>query len=315
MGYLDELLGYQQQSQISGKGKLQGNQVEAAFRGYIGAQETAAQNSRQLDLQNRQLALQQQAENSREGEFTQSQAQQQSEYTAGLASQQEIAAGQMSTGLQETAMGTASSEKNTALNAATSTANTLTATRSAEAIAANALEVQKSAQAAQQMQGYIQSGVSALGTVGTGALLYKIYGATPTPAAPVTPSYTPEPSDVSDLDAGFGSTSDTAIEGGAAEGTSLAAYATPLAYIGAAEAVKGALGGGNTSYADKTTTQRMADEPATEGMLTTLAPGALFADPDTLVGQAVQNLNAAESDVLSPINYVFGNKGSSGHGK
>ena len=52
MGYLDELLGYQQQSQISGKGKLQGNQVEAAFRGYIGAQETAAQNSRQLDLQN-----------------------------------------------------------------------------------------------------------------------------------------------------------------------------------------------------------------------------------------------------------------------
>ena len=180
MGYLDELLGYQQQSQISGKGKLQGNQVEAAFRGYIGAQETAAQNSRQLDLQNRQLALQQQAENSREGEFTQSQAQQQSEYTAGLASQQEIAAGQMATGLQETAMGTTSSEKNAATAAAASTANTLAATRSAEAIASANREEQAKEASAKETQGYITDATTA---AVLGVAAYNYLGGATTGAA------------------------------------------------------------------------------------------------------------------------------------
>lgn len=54
--YLEDILGQQQQSQITGRGKLKPGQVEAAFQGYIGAEEEAAQRGESLALQGRQVA-------------------------------------------------------------------------------------------------------------------------------------------------------------------------------------------------------------------------------------------------------------------
>ena len=87
MSYLDEILGYQQQGQISGRGKLRPDQVEAAFRGYIGAEEQAATTSRSQALQERQVATGEKAQAAQESESAASLAAQQSQFTSSQAQQ------------------------------------------------------------------------------------------------------------------------------------------------------------------------------------------------------------------------------------
>ena len=93
-GYLDEILGYQQQSQISGRGKLRPDQVEAAFQGDIGAREKSAQDSRSIALQERQVATGEKSEADTAAYNTASLAQQGSQFQQTLSQTQTTQQGQ-----------------------------------------------------------------------------------------------------------------------------------------------------------------------------------------------------------------------------
>jgi hypothetical protein len=69
MGYLDEILGYQQQGQITGRGKLTPGQVEAAFEGDISARTKAAATSRGQDIQEKSVDIQAKAQAAQESQF------------------------------------------------------------------------------------------------------------------------------------------------------------------------------------------------------------------------------------------------------
>ena len=69
MGYLDEILGYQQQGQITGRGKLTPGQVEAAFEGDISARTKAAATSRGQDIQQQSVDIQAKAQAAQESQF------------------------------------------------------------------------------------------------------------------------------------------------------------------------------------------------------------------------------------------------------
>lgn len=169
-------------------------------------------------------------------------------------------------------------------------------------------------------QGYLTTGVSALGTgamllKGTdkGAALAKALSSLWESSGGGAANTSLTGSSITGASApAYEATTAQAANASTPASSSLSSVATPVAIVTAAEMVKGKAGGMDKSWEQRDNTERLTSAPGTAGAFGPVGTVAMLADEDTFLGKIGKEASRLEQIVMSPIDSILGIHNSMG---